>query len=116
MESLTVYLNGVRAARLTDVDGVMSLAYEEDYASDCRNEPLSYTLPLRLEPYGHREVEPFLSGLLPEDIIRTRLGRILQIPRNNTFAFLKAIGGECAGAIAFLKTEKVLPQGAVSAD
>lgn len=103
MESLTVYLNGVRAARLTDVDGVMSLAYEEDYASDCRNEPLSYTLPLRLEPYGHREVEPFLSGLLPEDIIRTRLGRILQIPRDNTFAFLKAIGGECAGAIAFFE-------------
>ena len=101
MESLKVYLNDIQVARLTDVDGVMSLAYDPDYAADLRNEPLSHTLPLRAEPYGHQEVEPFLSGLLPEDVIRTRLGRILQIPRENTFAFLKAIGGECAGAIAF---------------
>ena len=101
MDSLNVYLNDVRVARLTDVDGKMSLAYESDYAADSENEPLSHTLPLRCEPYGHQEIEPFLSGLLPEDIIRTRLGRILQIPRDNTFAFLKAIGGECAGAIAF---------------
>ena len=101
MESLKVYLNDVQVARLTDVDGMMSLVYEPDYAADLRNEPLSHTLPLRAEPYGHREIDAFLSGLLPEDIIRTRLGRILQIPRDNTFAFLKAIGGECAGAIAF---------------
>ena len=101
MESLTVYLKDRQVARLTDDNGAMSLSYLPDYAVDFRNEPLSHTLPLRLEPYGHREIEPFLSGLLPEDIIRTRLGRILQIPRENTFAFLKAIGGECAGAIAF---------------
>lgn len=101
MESLKVYLNEVQVARLTDADGVMSLAYDSDYAADFRNEPLSHTLPLRREPYVHQEIEPFLSGLLPDDIIRTRLGRILQIPRDNTFAFLKAIGGECAGAIAF---------------
>lgn len=101
MESLKVYLNDVPVALLTDADGDMSLAYEPDYAANARNEPLSHTLPLRIEPYGHLEVEPFLAGLLPEDIIRTRLGRILQIPRDNTFAFLKAIGGECAGAIAF---------------
>ena len=101
MESLKVYLNGVQVARLTDDNGAMSLAYLPDYAANVRNEPLSHTLPLRAEPYAHPEVEPFLSGLLPDDIIRTRIGRILQIPRENTFGLLKAIGGECAGAIAF---------------
>ena len=101
MESLKVYLNDILVARLTDVDGVMALVYDPVYVSDFRNEPLSRTLPLRIEPYGHREIEPFLSGLLPDDIIRTRLGRILQIPREDTFSFLRAIGGECAGAIAF---------------
>ena len=101
MESLKVYLNDIQVARLTDDNGVMSLSYLSDYVADVRNEPLSHTLPLRSEPYGHREIEPFLSGLLPDDIIRTRIGRILQIPRENTFGLLKAIGGECAGAIAF---------------
>ena len=107
MESLTVYLNDRQVARLTDDNGAMSLSYLPDYAADMRNEPLSHTLPLRREAYGHQEIEPFLSGLLPDDIIRTRLGRILQIPRENTFAFLKAIGGECAGAIAFFAEGEV---------
>ena len=101
MESLKVYLNDIQVARLTDDNGVMALTYLPDYAANVRNEPLSHTLPLRLEPYGHREIEPFLSGLLPDDIIRTRIGRILQIPRDYTFGLLKAIGGECAGAVAF---------------
>ena len=76
MESLKVYLNDGQVARLVDDNGAMSLSYLPDYAADPRNEPLSHTLPLRLEPYGHREIEPFLSGLLPDDIIRTRIGRI----------------------------------------
>ena len=107
MESLTVYLKGRQVARLTDDNGAMSLSYLPDYAADVRNEPLSHTIPLRTDPYGHQEIEPFLSGLLPDDIIRTRIGRILQIPRENTFALLKAIGGECAGAIAFFAEGEV---------
>lgn len=101
MDSLIVYLNDIPVGRLTDDSGRMSFSYDRDYAADVRSEPLSHTLPLRTEPFGQEVIEPFLSGLLPEDIIRTRLGRILQIPRENTFAFLNAIGGDCAGAIAF---------------
>ena len=101
MDSLIVYLNDIPVGRLTDDGGTMSFAYDRDYAADDRNEPLSYSIPLSDKPFGHDVMEPFLSGLLPEDIIRTRLGRILQIPRENTYAFLKAIGGDCAGAIAF---------------
>lgn len=101
MDSLIVYLNDAPVGRLTDDNGKMVFAYDSDYAANLRNEPLSYALPLRTEPYEHAVIEPYLSGLLPDDIIRTRLGRILQIPRENTFAMLKAIGGDCAGAIAF---------------
>ena len=101
MDSLIVYLNDVPVGRLTDDGGTMSFTYDRAYAADGRNEPLSHSIPLSEKQFGHEVMEPFLSGLLPEDIIRTRLGRILQIPRENTFAFLKAIGGDCAGAIAF---------------
>jgi len=110
MDSLIVYLNDVPVGRLTDDGGRMSFAYDSGYAADLRNEPLSYSLPLGTEPYGHAVLESYLSGLLPEDIVRTRIGRILQIPRENTFALLKAIGGDCAGAIAFYP-EGVRPTG-----
>lgn len=46
MDSLKVYLNDIQVARLTDVDGAMSLTYDPDYATDSQNEPLSHTLPL----------------------------------------------------------------------
>ena len=90
MDSLIVYLNEVPVGRLTDDGGELSFAYDQAYADDARNEPLSHVIPLSNEPFGPEVMEPFLSGLLPEDIIRTRLGRILQIPRENTFAFLEA--------------------------
>ena len=101
MESLDVYLNDRKVGRLDDENGSLSFAYDAGYLADGIREPLSHALALRPEPYSHREVEPVLSNLLPDDIIRTRLGEILQIPRENTFAFLKAIGGDCAGAVAF---------------
>ena len=101
MDSLNVYLNDRLVGRLGDDNGRLEFVYDSEYAGNPANEPLSHSLPLRPLPYLHAEIEPFLSGLLPEDIVRTRLGRVLQIPRENTFAFLKAIGGDCAGAIAF---------------
>lgn len=101
MESLDVYLNDRKVGRLDDENGSLSFAYDEGYLADGVREPLSHALPLCREPYSHVSVEPVLSNLLPDDIIRTRLGEILQIPRENTFAFLKAIGGDCAGAVAF---------------
>ena len=97
MESLDIYLNDRKVGRLDDDNGSLSFAYDAVYLSSGTHEPLSHALPLRTETYSHREVEPVLSNLLPDDIIRTRLGEILQIPRENTFAFLKAIGGDCAG-------------------
>ena len=103
MEALDVYLNGVKAGVLCDDNGRMEFAYSGEYLSDAGGEPISYSLPLREEAYSHAEVEPVFSNLLPDDIIRTRIGAILKIPRENTFALLKTIGGDCAGAVAFFR-------------
>ena len=105
MESLEVYLNERKVGRLDDDNGSLSFAYDAVYLSSGIREPLLHALPLRVEPYAHREVEPVLSNLLPDDVIRTRLGEILQIPRENTFAFLRALGGDCAGAVSFFPPE-----------
>ena len=72
MEALDVYLNEIKAGQLRDDNGRMNFAYSTDYLLSTSHEPLSHSLPLRKEPYGHEEVEPVLSNLLPDDIIRTR--------------------------------------------
>ena len=101
MEALDVYLNGRRAGRLVDENGEMAFAYLGEYLEANDREPLSYSVPLRSEAFSHAEIEPFLSNLLPDDIVRTRIAGVLQIPRENTFALLRAIGGDCAGAVSF---------------
>ena len=101
METLDVYLNDIKAGRLYDDNGEMSFVYDEQYIAVSNREPLSHCLPFKADPYRHGEIEAFLSNLLPDDIVRTRIAEILKIPRENTFALLKAIGGDCAGAIAF---------------
>lgn len=107
MAGLNVHLNGIPVGRLTEENGRMTFAYLPEYVACADCEPLSHSLPVRREDYSHEEVEPFLSNLLPDDIIRTRIGAILQIPRENTFALLQALGGDCAGAIAFFPEEDV---------
>ena len=109
METLEVYLNGRKAGRLVDDNGKMSFAYLREYLEAEGREPVSFSIPLRAEAFAHDEIEAFLSNLLPDDIIRTRIADILQIPRENTFALLKAIGGDCAGAVSFL-TEGTSPE------
>ena len=70
METLDVYLNGKKAGCLRDDNGRMDFSYLPEYLAGS-NEPLSHSLPLRDETYPHAEVEPVLSNLLPDDIIRT---------------------------------------------
>jgi len=47
--------------------------------------------------------------LLPEGKIFDALSRKLQIPVSNKFELLRAVGGDCAGAVS-LSEDDVLPQ------
>ena len=76
METLEVYLNGRKAGRLVDDNGKMSFAYLREYLEAEGREPVSFSIPLRAEAFAHDEIEAFLSNLLPDDIIRTRIADI----------------------------------------
>ena len=65
--------------------------------------PLSQSLPLRAEPFDDRATRPFFAGLLPEGDKRRLIAQALQVSRQNDFALLDGIGGECAGAVTLLE-------------
>ena len=97
MESLEVYLNDCKAGCLINENGSLSFAYDEVYLSLDERVPISFALPLRKDSYNHNEIEPILSNLLPDDIIRTRIGQILKIPRENTFVSFFSPGTTSVG-------------------
>lgn len=105
-KQLDVWLMGAHVGTLSQVDGRMSFAYAPAWlATNSQRVPLSQSLPLQPDPFDDRATRPFFEGLLPEGNVRKAIAQALHVTRQNEFALLDGIGGECAGAIT------LLPQG-----
>ncbi len=100
---LDVHLLGDLVGQLIQADdGQMVFGYAASWLENPDAVPLSYSLPLRKERFLQNECRGFFGGLLPEEISRKVVARILGISDKNDFAMLEQIGGECAGAVTFL--------------
>ena len=101
-ERLKVYLNGIQAGFLawdSELD-VFSFSYLPDYLGRDKAVPISKSFPLKDEAFGPLVSRAFFENLLPPEVVRRKLEKILHHDRRNTFAFLKELGGDCAGAIS----------------
>ena len=62
---------------------------------------ISLSMPIREESYGEQSCEAYFGGLLPEsDTAKQLIGKRYRVSPNNSFALLRAIGYDCAGAIS----------------
>lgn len=103
LDTLNVWWGGRRAGVLSiDKGGAMHFAYAKDWLSDPASPPLSQTLPKQAEPFGDHLCKAVFGGLLPEEGQRTAIARALGISPDNPFRLLEALGGDVAGALAFL--------------
>jgi serine/threonine-protein kinase HipA len=103
-KTLMVFLHDKYCGDIHYENGRLSFVYQQTYLEDLDARAISTTMPLGPEIYPHPIVYPFFSGLLPDEGVRHRLARYLQLSEKNTFGLLKAIGGECAGAISVKAT------------
>lgn len=99
---LDVWLLGKKVGVLEQERGRMRFCYEEGYISKPEPMALSVSMPVQEECYEDDVTRAFFSGLLPDDLVRHRLAKLLGISEKNPFGLLEAIGGECAGAITIL--------------
>lgn len=76
---------------------------------------ISASMPIREEPYGEQSCEAYFAGLLPEsDTAKQLIGKRYGISPHNSFALLRAIGYDCAGAIScHAIDDPVVPQPSV---
>ena len=103
VKSLDVCWNGRRVGSYDKfASGSEQFCYDPVYLSDPHAGPISQSLPLKAEPYSGPELRPFFAGLLPEESQRSRIASYLGIAETDDFAFLEALGGECAGALTIL--------------
>ena len=88
--------------------GGLSFAYGAAWRRDPDAFPFSLSMPLRAEPFPRAAVEPWLAGLLPddEDVLRA-WGVRFQVSRQNVFGLLGEVGEDCAGAVQFVRPERL---------
>ncbi len=100
---LVVWLFGTHIGTLNQIDGRLSFSYVSDWLNTNNSIPLSQSLPLQSEAFDDRATRPFFAGLLPEGDKRKLIAQTLHVSRQNDFALLDGIGGECAGAVTLLE-------------
>lgn len=108
--NLNVWTNGHHVGYLwRDERNEMGFQYSVEWLENPARFPVSKTLPLRAEPYEpgkeNRVAHHYFANLLPEADSRTRICREKKISVENDFELLRAIGGECAGALSILEDE-----------
>jgi serine/threonine-protein kinase HipA len=106
---LSVWLFGIHIGTLSQIDGRLNFSYESDWLNASHSIPLSQSLPLQTEAFDDRATRPFFSGLLPEGDKRKLIAQALHVSKQNDFALLDGIGGECAGAVTLLEPRQ-MPQ------
>ena len=109
MTELAVVANRRRLGTVTrSRGGDLSFVYVTQWRQDPDAFPLSLSMPLRADPYPHASVEPWLAGLLPddEDVLRAWSSRF-QVSRRNVFGLLSEVGEDCAGAVQFVRPERL---------
>ena len=108
VHELEVWLFADRVGTLALIDGRLSFRYVPDWLSRPDALALSASLPLQAAPFDDRTARPFFAGLLPEGQMRRLIAQRFQVSRENDFALLDRIGGECAGAVTFVEAGRAL--------
>lgn len=70
--------------------------------------PLSLSMPLANQEHGNRVIGPYLSNLLPDntDILR-RWRQRYGVRSTSPFALLEHVGEDCAGAIQYVRPDRI---------
>lgn len=111
LDTLNVWWGDRLAGALSiDKGGAMHFAYAADWLAYPASPPLSQALPKQTEPFGDHLCKAVFGGLLPEEGQRTAIARALGVSPDNPFRLLQAIGGDVAGALAFLPEDEKPPR------
>lgn len=110
LDRLIVWLNQCIAGELAiDRGGAMHFSYAAEWLANPAADQLSHALPKQPEPFGDALCKAVFGGLLPEEGQRTAIARALGVSPDNPFRLLAALGGDVAGALAFLPEGEAPP-------
>ncbi|MGB3472472.1 MAG: type II toxin-antitoxin system HipA family toxin [Erythrobacter sp.] len=107
LDTLVVWWDDRQAGELSiDKGGAMHFAYAPEWLADETAMALSHAMPKQQKPFRDHACKAVFGGLLPEESQRTAIARALGVSPDNPFRLLEALGGDVAGALAFLPKDE----------
>lgn len=93
-----------------NTNGKPVFAYKPAWTEHGPGIPLSLSLPMAALKHGPTAVAPYLWGLLPDSEVRLEaIARAIspRIPSGNPVALLGEVGEDCAGAVQFVRPDRL---------
>jgi len=88
--------------------GELALTYERSWRDLRDSYPVSLSMPLSSRQHGNDVVRPFMEGLLPDsDTVLKNWAKRFHVSPRNPFALLTHMGEECAGAVQFVRPDRL---------
>lgn len=107
-ELLTLLGDSTVGRLARDRHGRLSFSYDAAWRQSPHAYPISLSMPLALVEHGHRVVDAYLWGLLPDnELIIERWAKRFQVSARSAFALMANVGQDCAGAIRFVAPDRL---------
>ena len=103
MRSAKVFAHGTAAGLFTELE--QGKQYRFEYLDKYDGEPVSLTMPVRVQSYEFDRFPAFFDGLLPEGSMLEGLLRQNKIDANDLFSQLLAVGQDLVGAVTVEEAE-----------
>lgn len=106
-EELSIIATGRLVGRVVRTGNRLTFRYAPSWAGADDAFPLSVSMPVVLEEHPHRVTDAWLRGLLPDNnMVLDQWGKRFHVSPRNPFKLLEHVGGDCAGAIQFVRPER----------
>jgi serine/threonine-protein kinase HipA len=89
----------IRAGWLEENGDGFAFRYDPEWLERPDAEPVSFTLPMRSEPYVSKTMLPFFDGLIPEGWLLDVAARNWKLDPRDRMGLLLSVCGETIGAV-----------------
>ncbi|MCX2679339.1 HipA N-terminal domain-containing protein [Galbibacter sp. EGI 63066] len=101
MRSANIFYGKYLAGVLVETnDGEYEFTYDKAYVKDHPGQFITFTMPVRREPYKEKRLFPFFEGLIPEGWLLDIASKNWKINRNDRMGLLLACCQNCIGAVS----------------
>lgn len=107
MRQANVLYDKLVVGKLTETDdGDYIFLYDPAYVERKESEPITLTMPLRLEPYTDKRLFAFFEGLIPEGWLLNIASKNWKLNPNDRMGLLLACCQNCIGAVSIQAIEE----------